>query len=161
MRTNLQARIAKLLPAAVLMAAVAIALGCANRASAGIIAPQQIGMNAEDLAKWLADKADDGAGSSESTSQARENSKRLPLDGHDLPVDPLGLHESQTPLGSNSSSSSTSSTGGPSSVPVVCVLDDAIATPDASPLGRLAEDHGLSLPVPPGTDLLRPPRALV
>jgi hypothetical protein len=41
---------------------------------------------------------------------------------------------------------------------MICLLSSAITLADDTSLSRLPEDHGLSLPDPPGTDLLRPPR---
>ena len=63
--------------------------------------------------------------------------------------------------GSTAPSSSTSSTGGASGVScVLCVFGGTKIRGDDSNCGRVAEVRSLFLPDPPGTDLLRPPRAV-
>jgi hypothetical protein len=157
MRSEAKTRSAWRLPAMSLIAGAALALSFAEKASAGIIAPQQIEFSADDLAKSLADR---DSGGTSSSAAGRERSQRLPLTGYEQPVDPLSLQESHSPFGSNSSSSSSSSSGANVSTgSLLCVLGRALSLRDDSPLGNLPDDHGLSLPDHPGTDLLRPPRA--
>lgn len=157
MRERLPMRVQQILPAIVVFAVAAVWLGCAENAGAGIIAPQQMDFNADDLAQSLQDGAGAGA-SSTSSSPNRPNSQRLPLVYNDEQIDPLSWLDSHLPSGGTTSSSTSTSAGGAVST-FVCALGSTIALGDDSPLGQLAEDHGLSLPDPPGTDLLRPPRA--
>ena len=126
----------------------------ARTAHAGIQLPQQVGFDAKDLEQSLDDEA--GAGSS---SSSQRNSDSWPPTNNDDQPNPLGLLNSPLPTSNSSSSSSSSSAGGATGSGVVlCLFNGTIALTDDACLGRLAEDHGLSLPDPPGTDLLRPPR---
>jgi hypothetical protein len=129
-------------------------LACAEVAQAGIIVQQQFDFSAEDLAKSLDENtASSAAGASRTTATD------VPLpNGEDRNSDPLSLLDSHLPSGSSSSSTSSSSGGAVGSGLVVCFLNSVCTLRDDSPLGQLAEDHGLSLPDPPGTDLLRPPQ---
>jgi hypothetical protein len=156
MHDSIPLRLKHLLPAVVALAASAVWLGCAGNAGAGIIAPQQIDFNADDLAQ----SATDGSGAGASTSYSSTNGgnpQRLPWQDNGEQLDPLSLLDSHLPAGSTSSSSSTSSVSGVV-VSVVCSLNSTITLRDDSPLGRLAEERDFFLPDPPGTDLLRPPR---
>jgi hypothetical protein len=156
MRQIIPIRSQRVLTAVAVLATAMFWLANAGTVSAGIIAPQQFAFSADDLASSL--NAGAGAGAA-STSPSRGDSQGRPLTNGDQPTDPLSWVDSHLPVGSTSSSTSTSSSGGVGSGPVVCVLQSRITLRDDSPLGQLAEDHGLSLPDPPGTDLLRPPRA--
>ena len=139
------------LPIAIL-AAVVVMLCSASVASAGILMPQQVGFDEKDLDQALS------AGAAGASSH-REHSRQWPPTDNDRESNPLDLLNSSLPTSSSSSGTSTSSAGGAvGSGVVLCVLNNAITTRDDSPLGQVAEDHGLSLPDPPGTDLLRPPR---
>ena len=139
------------LPVAIL-AAVVVMLSSATVARAGILMPQQVGFDANDLDRDL------GAGAGSSSS--RQNSPQSPPSDNDRQSNPLDLLKSSLPTSSSSSSTSTSSAGGAvGSGVVLCVFNNTLTLRDDSPFGQLAEDHGLSLPDPPGTDLLRPPRS--
>ena len=133
--------------------AMFIAVFSATAARGGILLPEQVGFSAADIDRSLESSSTAG-----STSTGEHSSQNLPATDRDEKSNPLGLLKSTLPT-SNSSSSSSSSAGGIGSGSVVCLLNATIALQDDASLGQLAEDHGLSLPEPPGTDLLRPPRA--
>ena len=139
--------------AALVVASTSVLLATVRECKAGIVSPAPISFDAKDLERELS------ASNAHCGSSAPRNSQQAPLrdDGQD-PNQPDHLKPG-IPLNQNSSSSSSSSAGGPAgSVAALGVLSGTIAIADDSLLGRLAEDHGLSLPDPPGTDLLRPPR---
>jgi hypothetical protein len=121
---------------------------------AGIQLPQQVNFNAEDLEEALRAHAS-GATSTSSTS------RRASRDDDEV-ADPSRFLKTSAPSGSNStgSTSSTSSGSGASSLLVVlCEFSGTTVLADDATLSELPEDHGLRLPDPPGTELLRPPRA--
>lgn len=139
------------------MSAIAVAivalLSIVTTCDAGIVLPQQIGFEEKDLENAL-DDAKTGRASSTSS-----NSQEWPTKDRGNNQNPSELLKSPIPLGNSSSSSSSSSVGGAAGSGVVlCLFSNTITIADDSSLGRLPEDHGLSLPDPPGTDLLRPPR---
>lgn len=140
---------------ALAVAALAVLLTDASFARAGILAPQQVNFGLSDLDRALADRG--AAGSSSSSADSRETP--FPFgdrDSHDSDLPKLGM-----PVGHSTSTSTSSSTGvGAGSGIVLCLFSSTITITDDATLGRLPEDHGLSLPDPPGTDLLRPPRTL-
>ena len=134
---------------------------CATECHAGILLPQQVSFGESDLEKAVSstdsNRGQQAAGASSSSSN-RHRSPDWPASDSDQPSSPLELAKS-LPTGGSTSSTSTSSTGGAIGSGVVfCVLNGTIALQDESPLGQLSEDHGFSLPAPPGTDLLRPPQ---
>jgi hypothetical protein len=144
------------------LAAVCVLLSLhATPCRAGILLPQQVSFGECDLEKAVNSAAatHGGLASGASTSSSnRHRSPDWPASDGDQPSSPLELAKS-LPTGSSTSSTSTSSTGGAIGSGVVfCVLNGTLTLHDDSPLGLLAEDHGFSLPEPPGTDLLRPPR---
>jgi hypothetical protein len=140
-------------------ATLAVLLGSASITQAAILLPDQIGFNTSDLEQSLNDEnSSSGAGSPSNqspSSPSNDESEQQEL---------LGLLYANLPSGGTSSggSSTTSSSSGGSlgAGAVGWSLNSTIAMRDDSPLGRLAEDHGLRLPDPPGTDLLRPPRGV-
>jgi hypothetical protein len=133
-------------------AALMLLLLGTSASHAGILTPQQIGFDAEDLERSL--------------SGEQSGSSSVP---YNAPTGPAGKDQDQRPSpmellkdslpGGQSSSSSSSSTGGAGGTGSVFALSNTIILVDDSFLRRLPEDHGLSLPDPPGTDLLRPPRS--
>ena len=145
------------LSSAVVLAATIALLACASGAQAGILVPQPVGFSEGDLEKSLTVKNADSA----STSSSSDRKSQLPSqNSDDNSPNPLGLLKGHLPIGGNSSSgSSSSSAGGVGANMLVCSLNNTITIVKDPTLSRIAEDHGLSLPDPPGTDLLRPPRA--
>jgi hypothetical protein len=137
----------------VVLSLALIVLG-ATVSQAGIQLPQQINFNAEDLEESLRAHA---SGLTSSSSTSRRASKE-----DDEAADPSRLLKTAAPSGSNStgSTSSTSSGSGASSLLVVlCAFTSTTVLADDATLSELPRDHGFSLPDPPGTDLLRPPRS--
>jgi len=145
-------------------------LAAASTCDAGILLPEQVTFNEQDLAASLATHGAASASSPDTrhptpdTSSSATPIRRIQRDwwnenerDENRPFELANYHNS--PTGSSSSSTSTSSVGGaPGSGGVVCLLSGTLNLRDDSPLGTLAEDHGLSLPDPPGIDLLRPPQ---
>lgn len=137
---------------AIIAAVLATMLIGTSAAHAGILAPQQLGYDVKDLERSL--------GGTQSSSSSAPDSKQSSADSErDKKIDPLGLLKATLPGSQSSSSSSSSSAGGAGSGVVLAYLSGTVIMPDDSPLGRLPDDHGLSLPDAPGTDLLRPPKA--
>lgn len=130
---------------------------CASTTFAGILLPDQISFEADDIEQYLADNNSQGSTSS-SSSPARHRSPAWPDENSNEPSSPLELANSLPTGTSSGTTSSPSPSGAVGSGAVLCVLNSTINLQDDSPFGTLAEDHGLSLPDPPGTDLLRPPR---
>jgi len=129
---------------------------------AGILMPEQVTFDENDLAASLATRDSASSTASTSTSSASAPVRRIQRDwwseedrGGNVPFE---LSKSKLPTGTTSSSTSSSPVAGATSSTVVCLLSAPLNLQDDAPLGQLAEDHGLSLPDPPGTDLLRPPR---
>lgn len=134
-------------------------LSAASTCQAGILMPEQVTFDEQDLAASLATR--DSAQSSSAASAAtpvRRIERDWWSDEERDENQPFELAKSNLPTGSTSSSTSPSPVGGATGSNVVCLLSTSLILPDDSPLGQLAEDHGLSLPDPPGTDLLRPPQ---
>lgn len=133
----------------------AVAASCcawASQATAAIIAPEQVSFDASDLERATSDRAPRETSSSSSSHAPIRSDQAQDSDSQNL-------HQSILPYGSGSSSSSSSSSTSGLGTTVVVFLSQA--TPivgDDLAIGQLPEDHGLSLPAPPGTDLLRPPR---
>jgi hypothetical protein len=159
----------ELIPQLLAVGCIALAmLAAASTCEAGILLPEQVTFNENDLERALENGGRnlaaglaprDTSCSSSSTPIRRINRDWWNENERDenRPFELANYHNS--PTGSSSSSTSTSSGGGaPGSGAVVCLLSGTLNLRDDSPLGHLAEDHGLSLPDPPGTDLLRPPR---
>lgn len=138
-------------PAVIALAVVV--LSTAGTASAGIIVPQPIAFDAQDLERSM---------SRDTAAKVPAASTNAPLsparNGNQQP-DPLALLKTTWP-GDSSSSSNSSSTGGNGvgTGVTMCWCQVHVVLADDASLGQLPEDHGLSLPDPPGTDLLRPPR---
>ena len=144
------------LPHLMIAALCVVISACASQSVAGILVPQQVSFDASDLERALAQgPSNSSAGSSSVPS--RRPSHEWPADENQRPTSPLELANS-LPTSGGSSSTSTSPSGAVGSGVVVCVLNGTLALRDDSPLGKLAEDHGFSLPDPPGTELLRPPQ---
>lgn len=146
-----------LMPLLALAAICVLASFCASTASAGILIPQQITFDADDLEQAL-----NAASSSTGASSApvRRHVPAWPREDSNEPNSPLELARS-LPTGSSSSTTTSPSPGGAiGSGIVVCLINNTLTLRDDSPLGTLAEDHGLFLPDPPGLDLLRPPRVM-
>lgn len=140
---------------AILAVALVMLFVSVNAAQAGILLPQPIGFDAKDLDQSLSDNHASGS----SSSSTPQESQQWPPSDNDQQPSPLGLLNAPLPAGHSSSNTSTSSSGGAAgSGMALCLLNGTISVTDDLALGRLAEDHGLSLPDPPGTDLLRPPR---
>jgi hypothetical protein len=146
----------QVLAAAIGFAALIVSLSRATAVQAGILFPQQADFTADDLERSLTESA--GAGSTSGGSDSQPEPSHDDSEPHDL----LGLQQANLPSGGGStggSSTSSSSSGGSTSASAIgWSVNNTIAVADESTLGRLAEDHGLSLPEPPGTLLLRPPR---
>jgi hypothetical protein len=141
----------------VFVAALILLLSSTSVVQAAILMPEQIGFSANDLeGSFTNDDASAGAGSTSS----RNNSQPAPSNDESEQKELLGLLHANLPSGGGTSAgSSSSSSGGSANSGAICwSAVNTIATRDDAPLGRLAEEHGLSLPDPPGTDLLRPPR---
>ena len=137
---------------AVIAVAVAV-LSSYGTAYAGIIVPQPISFDAQDLERSLSSGT--GAGVPSTSSHA----PLCPASPGHQPSDPLGLLKSTLPAENSSSSSSSTATGSSVGAGVaVCCCQAFVVVADDPSLGQLPEDHGLSLPDPPGTSLLRPPR---
>jgi hypothetical protein len=134
---------------------------CASESQAGILLPQQVSFDSSDLERALdAGPSTATSGATSSSSTSRRTSHEWPPSDSDQPTNPLELVKSSLPTSNSSSSTSTSSAGGAvGSGVVLCAFNNTLTLRDDSPLGQLAEDHGLALPEPPGTDLLRPPQA--
>jgi hypothetical protein len=146
-------------PALALAAICVLASVCASTASAGILLPQQVTFDEKDLAQDLAAGLAPRSSSAGTSAPARRHSPVWPEENSNEPNSPLEL-ASSLPTGTSSSTTSSPSPGGAvGSGVVLCVLNNTLTLQDDSPLGTLAEDHGFSLPDPPGTDLLRPPRS--
>ncbi len=163
------------LPPLVLAAFCMLAMQAASTCQAGILLPEQVTFDEQDLAASLAtrDNSSVEKGSATPSPQSPASSlqssstpiRRIKPDWwnqeHQDENVPFELTKSKLPTGNTSSStSSSSSVAGAAGSSVVCLLSASLILRDDSPLGQLAEDHGLSLPDPPGTDLLRPPRAV-
>jgi hypothetical protein len=149
------------LPLLTLAALCLLVSACATDCYAGILVPQQVSFDANDLEQALDAGASTAATTSAgATSSSRRASHDWPADNSDQPTNPLELANS-LPTGTSSSTTTSSSSAGGAigSGLVSCVLNGTLTLRDDSPLGQLAEDHGFSLPDPPGTDLLRPPRS--
>jgi hypothetical protein len=155
MNVNWRGRRTQILPTLISVAAIAVSLH-GSIAQAAIQLPDQIGFSTTDLERALSNNASSGAGATSGQSDSRRN--RSDDDNQEREL--LGLQDANLPSGGGSSGSSTnsSSSGGSSANAIDLLVNSTIAIRDDSPLGRLAEYHGLSLPDPPGTDLLRPPR---
>ena len=140
-------------PALVAAAFVVFTAG-ASTCSAGILLPEQVSFDANDLDESLSGRHEDGGMSSPRDPQ------KWPLEDSDQQPTPKGYLTASLPTGNSSSgsSSSTSSSSVPGTSVTVGLLSATIAVADDLALSQLAEDHGLSLPDPPGTDLLRPPQ---
>ena len=136
--------------------AVAALLAGTSTCRAGILTQDGLRFDAADLDRALSDNA---AGAATSTSPSRSPQQQWPPSDNDRGNDPLGFLKSSLPTGSSSSTSTSSSGGAVGSGVVLCLFNSTITFADESPLGRLVEERGLTLPAPPGTDLLRPPRA--
>lgn len=133
--------------------AMGLGLWLASRGEAAIVGPAPVSFDQKDLDKSFNDNKA-GCGSS-----VPMNSRQVPLDEHSRNTDSLDRLKAALPLGQGSSSSSSSTAGGPmGSAAALSMICGAVPIADDAVLGRLPEDHGLSLPDPPGTDLLRPPR---
>ncbi len=130
----------------------ALALGVST-SEAGILLPQQISFDAQDLDQ-LATDAEGLAGSAGASS----DSTTWPANEDEQQPDPMELLHSPLPLQNTSSSSSSSSAGIAGFNVVLCLFSSVTTISDDGPTGRLAEDRRLSLPDAPGNDLLRPPR---
>jgi hypothetical protein len=145
------------LRAVIVSAAVLVPFLMRSDSRAAILPPEQIDFSASDLERSIRDDSSGAGATSDSRnsdpSQSDEQSQQQQL---------INLLQSNLPSGGSSagsSSTSSSSSGGSSSANAIgWSLNSTIAIRDDAPLGRLPEDHGLSLPDPPGTDLLRPPR---
>lgn len=139
-------------------------LCAASKCQAGILMPEQVTFDEQDLDNDLAAGLSQRSSSSAAaTSSSSTSVRRIQRDWwnqeHRDENIPFELTKSKLPTGTTSSStSSSSSVAGATSSTVVCLLSAPLNLRDDSPLGQLAEDHGLSLPDPPGSDLLRPPR---
>lgn len=141
--------------AAMVAAAAGVVLSCASLSKAAIVTPTPIGFDAKDLDRTLNDNKA-GCGSSS------KNSQQFPLEDRDQNSRHSEHLKAAIPSSQNSSSSSTTSTCGPAGSGVsLCMFNSTITIADNFLLGRLPAEHGLSLPDPPGTDLLRPPRELM
>jgi hypothetical protein len=133
--------------------AMGLGLSLASAGEAAIVGPAPVSFDQKDLDKSLNDSKA-GCGSS-----APDHFRHVPSDERDRNSDGLDRVKAALPVGQGSSSSSSSSAGGgATSGAMPCVFNSTVATSDDSPLGHLADDHGFTLPDPPGTDLLRPPQ---
>jgi hypothetical protein len=136
--------------------ATVLGLSLASVGKGAIVGPVPVSFDQKDLDKSL-DDSKSGCGSS-----APMNSRQIPSDEHGRNSDGLDRLKAALPLSQGSSSSSSSSAGGGATFGAMpCVFNSTAAISDDSPLGCLAEDHGFTLPDPPGLDLLRPPRTML
>lgn len=149
-----------LTPALALAAICVLGSVCASKTFAGILLPQQVTFDEEDLAQDLAAGLAPRSSSASTSTSTRRHIPATPVEDSNEPDNPLELANS-LPTGTSSTTSSPSPGGAVGSGVVLCVLNSTLVLHDDSPLGTLAEDHGFSLPDPPGTDLLRPPQYLV
>jgi hypothetical protein len=134
--------------------ALGVALLLVGKCEAAIVGPTPISFDQKDLDKSL------NSGKAGCGSSAPQNYRNHASDESDQNSGGLDRLKAALPLGQSSSSSSSSTAGGGISAGAMpCVFSSTAAIVDDSPLSRLAEDHGFSLPDPPGTDLLRPPRS--
>jgi len=139
--------------AAIIAAAIVVA-ACTSESQAGIIAPQAVSFDAQELEASL---SGDSARSDMST-EGRD--APLPLDDGDSSPTPLGLLKSSLPPNGNSSSGSSSPTGGAGTNVIAYVLSSAVTfEDDPAAVGKVAETRRLSLPDAPSSELLRPPHA--
>jgi hypothetical protein len=125
-------------------------------AHAGIVAPEAIDFGADDLERSLYD----GSGGACAAPSESESPSPLPTDDC-ARLALLGLlnNSSSLPTGGSSPSSSSSTSGAYGSGAMIpCVISGLCNMHGDAQINQLAENHGLSLPDPPGTDLLRPPR---
>jgi hypothetical protein len=138
---------------AVIAISMTALLTAAPICKAGIIAPAPPAFGQKDLDQALADQT------AACDNAAQKNSPSMPPEDRDQNRGPSDHLKTAIPVNQSSSSSSSSSGGGPLGIGAAfCALGTTNLSADDSLLGRLPEDHGLSLPNPPGTDLLRPPR---
>jgi hypothetical protein len=136
--------------AAITIAAMVVVFAGANTSKAGILVPEQISFGDKDLERELQNNE------ASSTSAPHTLPSPTEQDRHRNPF----AHLNDSLPNSQSSGSSSSTGGGVTGGGVaLALLSGTIAPADDPSIGRLPEDHGLSLPNPPGTDLLRPPRA--
>ena len=134
---------------AFIAAAVSVLLTTTHECKAAIVSPSPVGFDAKDLGREFADSY------ASSSSSTPDNSQQLPAEENDPNRSRSDYLRTSIPLSQNSSSSSSSSAGGlAGSGAVVCMLNCKAVIPEDSLLGRLTEDHGPSLPDPPGTNLL-------
>jgi len=156
------------LPSLLLAGICMLAMQAASTCQAGILMPEQVTFDEQDLAASLATRESASSTDTRHPTPDTCSSSSTPLrriqpdwwnqENQDENV-PFELTKSKLPTGTTSSStSSSSSVAGAAGSSVVCLLSTPLNLRDDSPRGQLAEDHGLSLPDPPGTDLLRPPR---
>jgi hypothetical protein len=138
---------------ALLVGALGSLLTCASEGKAGIICPAPVSYDEADL-----DRALTGSAASSGTS-APQNSDSAPLNHDEQRQSRLRPLKAIIPSQDSSSSSSSSAGGAAGSGAAAYPLSNAAVSADDSLLGRLAEQRGLMLPDPCGTDLLRPPRA--
>jgi hypothetical protein len=134
---------------AIIAVALGIGLLSATVSEAGIVLPEQFNFDASDLEQ---------SASAGQAGTASPSASDLPTNEDEDPKQSV-LLKVVLPSGSSSTSNSPTSTSRVAgSGGMLCVVNNTITVADDSSCGRLSEDHGLSLPDPPGIDLLRPPR---
>lgn len=139
--------------AAALLAAASIVVA-SQQCQAGIVGPAPISFGVEDLERELASKSSHGS------ATIPDRAHQLPMENEGDPTQgPSARLKPAAPVGSTSSSGSSSNVNSSGAGNALCVSEKNLADSDDSPSGRLTDPYGLFLPDPPGTDLLRPPRA--
>lgn len=150
--------IVRFLPSQALFVATAVALVSSGyTCHAGIVLPQPVSFDTHDLQSSLSS----GTGAS-ATSHSRNTQQQRSANERHQPgpwPGPLVLMNTNLPMGHSSSSSSSSVAGGGGDLgAATSSFRVTIGPHNGPPLRKLAEDEMLSLPDPPGNELLRPPQ---
>jgi hypothetical protein len=133
---------------ALALGGVAIAL-CAARADASILAPSPVGFDADQEFHEM------GAAGAGAASHRQEEG---PSKDSETPLEWVLQCLPASDANSGATSSSSSLGGAGAGGPVLMVSLVGPPTPDLRLLGWLQGEQRFALPMPPGTDLLRPPR---
>ena len=136
--------------AACVVAAAALAV-VGTQATASLILPQIPEFTLKDLAAPQAA----GAAQSSRLAPARQPAETVP----EQPPAPFSVDNAFTPGGSSTGSSTSGS--GTSGVSVSALaIGAAVVMSEPTLAGWISGEHRLALPMPPGNNLLRPPRAV-
>lgn len=142
-------------------AAIVICLECTFSHGA-IYEPPQVGFSVDDLERELStDAVVYSRQLSSDSMSSRFGSAEFPSDESEMPDNPLEFVKSWLPTGNSSSGTSNSTTGGGVlSNGVMCALNTTTTILENVLVGQLTEHQPVSLPDPPGTNLIRPPRTV-